>query len=79
MKLEENPMLTDWFPPDVKPVYIGVYQTKMTGTDGFIHKQKFSLWTGEKWMDSAITVTHAANRRFIGFQQKKWRGLAKKP
>lgn len=79
MKLEQNLMLTDWFLPDVKPVRVGVYQTRIVGTDGFLHEPKYSFWTGERWMDSAVTISHAVNRHFIGHQHKRWRGLSNKP
>jgi putative component of toxin-antitoxin plasmid stabilization module len=82
MKLEKNLMLTDWFPPDVKPVRSGVYEVKL---DKRYNKGKgFAYWCNElkKWTNMVQLADRAAQRSdwFEGADQDKyWRGLAKKP
>jgi hypothetical protein len=59
-----KPKVTDWFPPDVKPVHIGKYECQVCG-DGGQHK-----WDGENWVFN--DGTH------VGFNFH-WRGLSEKP
>ena len=70
--------LTPWFPGDVKPARVGVYQTDgMTGD-----MECFQLWTGEGWGFCSFTAREADEARMYGLsgsQKPKWRGLAKKP
>ena len=56
---------TDWFPPWVKPVYVGWYQCKCC------HEKVF--WTGERWVDSFPEVEDG-----LGFIIDGWRGLKEK-
>lgn len=68
--------LTDWFPADVKPVHIGVYETNAV-THGVYQK-----WDGEKWCTYCPSVRSAnmpANSNESEYQNVKWRGLAVKP
>lgn len=78
--------LTPWFPPNVKPVHIGVYLTKIYTDDdpikGEVCGEGFSYWSGHAWSDTGQSIEEAAARakKFVpGFQNKPWRGLAKKP
>ena len=70
-----KPKLTPWFPPEVKPVHVGVYETgdadwyKETGLS-FLRE-----WNGKAWI-----VPVSGKRGFECRQQKRvWRGLARKP
>lgn len=70
-----RPVLTGWFPPEVKPVRKGVYSVRWRGHTGY------SYWDGERWGWYQHTL-HRANkdRVSIGASQKKtWRGLAVNP
>lgn len=70
--------LTPWFPGNVKPVRVGVYErkpTEFTGLGG-----KYSFWNGNKWLLSAETIQEAAEEGcwVWSFEQKTpWRGVAK--
>ena len=66
--------LTPWFPPAVKPVRRGVYETEFCGVPGF------SRWTGEKWANQAGSPSRALEQHVAGaWQAKGWRGLAGDP
>lgn len=67
---------TEWFPADVKPVRVGVYQREYWSTCiGFSH------WDGERWGagydEFSLAAEHAGTRS--SFQELRWRGLAEKP
>lgn len=57
---------TEWFPADVKPVRIGLYETK-----GYL-LTNMRLWTGLEWI-----TPHGRVECVI--QEREWRGLAEKP
>ena len=63
---------TPWFPGDVKPVRVGVYQR-----GGGV--RPFSYWNGLYWCCSAMSPKNAEDmgRRKLQsiFQAIKWRGL----
>lgn len=71
--------LTPWFPPEVKPVHIGVYETAEPNLDS----ECFQHWNGSFWGLCSSSARYAATNGqangFSGFQQTMWRGLAKKP
>ncbi|KGX12741.1 hypothetical protein X986_3889 [Burkholderia pseudomallei] len=82
MKITDD-MLTECFPPHIKPVHIGVYPACMevvTDRFGTSHiEYGFARWDGQRWglMQSDIksaeqSIFHAAS------QAKTWRGLKKK-
>lgn len=80
MKLEQNLMLTDWFPPDVKPVRSGVYQIR----DGIMDEDTwYSFWDGRSWGYATCKGANTAfDERFSVTdlpQNQHWRGLSKKP
>lgn len=63
---------TPWFPPSIKPVRKGVYETNSEngGSPGF------NWWDGQSWLTTADTTQKAAARWDISCcQQIKWRGL----
>ena len=69
---------TPWFPADVKPARVGVYQT---GDPSDIEDQLYQHWNGRHWGMCADTIAEAKavadDRSF--FQNEPWRGLAKAP
>jgi hypothetical protein len=73
-----EPKLTPWFPENVDPVRVGVYERKTllyTETNRW-----FNYWDGQ-WRPGGPTFDHAIN----GSKQPplqvrlQWRGLARKP
>jgi hypothetical protein len=62
---------TPWYPGDVKPVRVGVYERKS-------HTGTFSYWDGKRWGMGAHFARQAANDRDpSAFQREPWRGLTK--
>jgi hypothetical protein len=67
--------LTPWFPGDVKPARVGVYEKDLD--DGVF---KFSLWDGRKWRFCRESVGSALRQRErSAWQWANWRGLASEP
>ena len=78
MKSKQNHTMTDWFPPDVKPVHVGVYEIKLSE----YNFEVYSYWDGSRWCFACINVDDAfslKHRETKLFQKRYWRGLAKKP
>lgn len=76
--------LTDWFPPDVKPVHIGIYRTRMFThyTDGVPQygNEGLSHWDGARWGNTARYDTPIPYEELSGADQNKmWRGIASGP
>lgn len=78
-------MLTEWFPPHIKPVHIGVYQACMevcTDRFGSSHVEYgFARWDGQRWGLMQDDIKTAAERIHFqaASQAKVWRGLNKEP
>ena len=73
--------LTSWFPANVKPVHIGVYEIAYHLFEDE-WSNGFSYWNGKKWANSCCSIRSAYENRtwFEGaIQEKKWRGLAEQP
>jgi hypothetical protein len=68
--------LTPWFPPDVKPAHVGVYQCR-----GLPTTQKFQHWNGYFWGGWAADKKAAERNGYVPSmrEQPEWRGLAVKP
>lgn len=67
--------LTDWFPADVKPVHIGVYETRRAGAPGTIIVYP-AKWNGMEWLWDCESVAHAEKQHSVSeYQQREWRGL----
>jgi hypothetical protein len=72
--------LTPWFPPEIKPAYIGVYEVKHPDNECV---KVFAHWDGLMWGFFMGTVESALDKRFGGHegfapaQDKSWRGLTK--
>lgn len=73
---------TDWFPPEVKPVYPGVYPTRLlTAPTGLWLLEGWSRWDGKEWAPQYLTMEAAACTRAAPsiMQNRQWRGLAENP
>jgi hypothetical protein len=69
-----GPILTDWFPPDVKPARVGWYEVKAKWIGGY------SYWSGSAWTNCIGMPDRSYEDWFNGAtQSKSWRGLAEKP
>jgi hypothetical protein len=64
--------MTKWFPGNVKPVHVGVYETASNDAG-----QWFQYWHGTHWGYSAHTPEFAYERRDLWsyHQSDSWRGL----
>lgn len=67
--------LTPWYPPEVKPVRVGVYQRNLG--EG---SPTYSRWNGREWKFSRPTADEADEQTFRSlWQYMDWRGLAEPP
>ena len=73
-------MLTDWFPPDVKPVHVGHYQigyaTERTDdpyTGPVALAGRRAVWNGANWQHSWAALTDFDAP--LSAQDRPWRGL----
>ena len=71
--------MTDWFPKQVKPVRVGVYQVRADKQD----KDKcFSYWDGTHWGYFCWSIEQAiqqgSEKSLIATQNKQWRGFTEK-
>lgn len=68
--------LTEWFPPEIKPVHKGVYERAMCGRG-----TRYSFWDGVCWGGWSDKVRWAWGQRGIPsvVQDAPWRGLRGKP
>ena len=67
---------TAWYPDNIKPVHIGVYETDLGPA---FSQFGFSYWDGNNWSNQYLLIETAA--RFgdhIGVQEKRWRGVKEK-
>jgi hypothetical protein len=67
--------VTEWFPGDVQPEHIGVYETLIASDRGF------QYWTGVHWGRTSNDPERAAQMALTPsyFQQPHWRGLTSDP
>jgi hypothetical protein len=72
--------LTPWFPADVKPVHVGLYETDCYNTC----QKSYQFWNGEYWglqcfeEDIKPFFPERAKNK-SRYQYVCWRGLAEKP
>ena len=67
--------MTPWFPPEIKPVYVGVYLTVGAGM-----LEAWSKWNGNAWLIDTFRLELASGVEQVSMlQERKWRGLAQKP
>jgi hypothetical protein len=72
--------LTPWYSSHIKPVRIGLYETRFDRINYGTWINGFSFWNGTKWACSFPTLEHAfKNKTWIigAIQDKQWRGLTK--
>lgn len=71
--------LTEWFPPDIKPIYRGVYEVKAISP--WSKFSVYSWWTGCAWLEVQSTPYQAQKTYnyvpLTNFQHRQWRGLAR--
>ena len=60
---------TEWFPPSVKPVRVGLYERRMIDVAA---RLRMSPWAGDVWL---------FGENLSGWQDEgfEWRGLAEEP
>ena len=83
----QRPHLTPWFPVEVKPVYVGVYQTlesmwRSNAPFYPIHFQDFYYrhWNGEFWGERSVSPEEAELfKHYRDGKKIPWRGLAEQP
>lgn len=64
--------LTPWYPPEVKPVRVGVYESITSAPPWFRY------WDGSHWHWGARTVEEAfKNREACTVVREAWRGLTR--
>ncbi|UIY58161.1 hypothetical protein [Burkholderia cepacia] len=74
MKITDD-MLTEWFPHEMKPVHVGVYETDFN----VCRSGGWAYWDGKNWGNSCRRPSEANNRRYpSAIQNKGWRGLKEK-
>lgn len=61
---------TDWFPPDIKPVYVGWYEAAIYDA-GWIYEWRI-WWDGSVWRDRPEGC-------LIPNQNQTWRGQMEQP
>lgn len=68
--------MTPWFPGDVKPVRVGVYQRHYS-----FENDRFCHWNGLFWSNNGRTVDIADQFSEVEsrVQDLPWRGLAEEP
>jgi hypothetical protein len=65
--------MTEWFPVNIKPVHVGVYETDLAGYLGY------SYWNGKYWSDTSYKLDmERVIKRRRGMQNKEWRGFKEK-
>lgn len=67
--------LTDWFPADVKPMRVGVYECKRSAYSVLKHWN--GVWFGA-WGVSADDAYDRKEQKSVS-QDEEWRGLAQPP
>lgn len=73
--IKQEPQLTDWFPPEIKPVHIGWYHTGNADSNPNAKggtESKFNwYWDGKYWRESP------QGSSFFYAQDRYWRGRIK--
>jgi hypothetical protein len=63
--------LTEWYPGDIKPIRIGIYQRKRNGI------VIYSFWDGKEWKAGGETIRDALRMKvwIAVYQDAEWRGV----
>ena len=70
---------TDWFPPSVKPVHVGIYERRDTPRTGHFGGTHYSFWNGKNWGSSGNSIEGAQEWGVIDSMEQFtiWRGVKK--
>ncbi len=75
--------LTPWFPPHIKPVHVGVYETASATAEGnpLDGSEGFQRWDGRVWggFKASACEAYVEDGYVSKFQNNCWRGLAEQP
>ncbi|CAJ0698065.1 hypothetical protein [Ralstonia mannitolilytica] len=74
--------LTPWFPAEVKPVHVGVYEVEPMQLDSGFRWPIFSYWNGKLWGTACLSREDAEKWGLVfktADQNRQWRGLRSKP
>ncbi len=67
--------MTDWFPPEIKPVYGGIYEIQ-TAAKSLPH---YAVWDGFFWsMQYSVTILSVTSGNPFAPQNLVWRGWTQK-
>jgi hypothetical protein len=70
--------MTDWFPPHIKPVHIGIYEIKFYNLP-LSKRPMYARWNGKKWSNFAYKKHDDSLNDYVSAVQKKhWRGFKEK-
>jgi hypothetical protein len=72
-------LLTEWFPPHVKPMHVGLYDVDLSGDGAY---RGASYWDGRRWCYAHDWDSSGVGDRSPapdGMQPRYWRGLATEP
>lgn len=71
---------TQWFGPEIKPVRIGVYQTRHDARE-LLSYPSYQHWNGEWWgfYGNTLEIASRDGKSKSSFQYPEWRGLAEEP
>jgi hypothetical protein len=72
---------TDWYPPEIKPVRVGVYETLTAEENQWGDAPHYNYWDGEDFCISGTTLERALLYKGHGHSlfTLYWRGLSKEP
>jgi hypothetical protein len=75
-----EPVVTDWFPADVKPVHVGVYEKNYRTEYDIGHdKPEYQYWDGTNWYYGSRDVEETAalfkKGNSVAFYPRQWRGV----
>ena len=74
---------TVWFPEDINPGRIGIYEISQRNYQSAKH-DGYAYWSGEKWFDSKILLKDCIDQKKIKKNEKSWgsycwRGFLEQP
>lgn len=77
----KTPKLTPWFPPSVRPVHAGIYETRWANPKRRTSYPLYQHWDGLVWSGWSSNVDMAErNAGLVSVRQEpQWRGLAEQP
>jgi hypothetical protein len=72
--------ITQWFPPSIKPVHKGIYETRIKDwySPGATSKWNGKRWSTQRSENSSEKYLDEGDFGILADQDKSWRGLARK-